>query len=198
MNFFTTFLLCILNILDTSIKFYGDPLRDFSITQFLDRFCFKNPKKLENTKSDSIVKAIYNKPYTPSGGRGLAVNQLTSTNCTEDERFIFEFLQRKRERQAALGLSNKNDEDSVDKYAVDDDEFDAYLDSLSGTGKSKKNKKHGADDIDDEEEEEDLDFLGELGDELKTTEKKRAKKQNAVDDEEPDDWDSDGEHDDGM
>lgn len=185
-------------ISDTSIKFYGDPLRDFSLTQFLERFSFKNPKKLDDTKtsSDSIVKAIYNKPYTPSGGRGLSVNQLTSTNCTEDERFIFEFLQRKRERHAALGLATKDDDEFVDKYAVDDDEFDAYLDSMTGTGASKKKRKRSGDDVDADEE--DLDFLGELGDDLKSTERKKGKKSDADDDAEADDWNSDDEDDDGM
>lgn len=186
-----------LQISDTSIKFYGDPLRDFSLSQFLERFSFKNPKKLDDTKpTDSIVKAIYNKPYTRSGSRGLSVNQLTSTNCTEDERFIFEFLQRKRERHAALGLDNKDDDDFVDKYAVDDDEFDAYLDGLTGAGISKKKKKQGEDGAD--EGDENFDFLGELGDDLKTTKRKKDKNSTDDGDEEADDWNSDGEAADGM
>lgn len=171
-------------------------MRDFSLAQFLERFSFKNPKKQHDDKPASLVKAMYNRPYTSSGSRALSVNQLTSTNCTEEERFIFEFLERKRERRAVHNLDNETEDEFHNKHAVDDDEFDAYLDSLSGAGSSKKRKKRQAD-ID--EDEEDLDFLTELGDDLKADGKKRGKKSVEDADAEEADWDSDKEDDDdGM
>lgn len=68
---------------------------------------------------------------------------------------------------------------------VDDDEFDAYLDSLGG---KKKKKKGGDDDIDEE-----FDFIGDLGEEFKDAAKstKKARKVGA-DDGDENDWDSDG------
>lgn len=105
------------------INFYGDPLRDFCLTQFLDRFAFRNPKKpTENVKSQSMAQLVHHKNYKASGSRGLPVKELTKSNCTEDEMFILEYLQQKREKQAVFA-KNESDEDDAD--SVNDDEFDA-------------------------------------------------------------------------
>lgn len=97
-------------------------MRDFCLTQFLDRFAFRNPKKpSEDVKSQSKVQLVHNKNYTASGSRGLPVKELTKSNCTEDERFILEYLQQKREKRAAF--VNNDDDDDAD--SVNDDEFDA-------------------------------------------------------------------------
>lgn len=156
---------------DSPIKFYGDPLVDFSLTHFLDRFAFKNPKKDNENKPESFIHSFHHKNYTPHGSRGKSVKQLSSTNCTEDEKFIFEYLNRKRERQAAFSASGAQKE----VEAVDDDEFEAYLDGLSG----KKNKKDGTDD-------EEFDFLGDFGD--------GKNNENGNDDAE--DWDTDDDNED--
>lgn len=163
-------------ISDTNIKFFGDPLKDFSLTQFLERFAFKNPKKSDANNSESLVKSIHNKTYKRHGSRGIPVAQLTSTNCTEDERFIFAFLSKKREkREAFKGADASGD--------IDDDEFDAYLDSLGG----KKKKKNGLDD-------EEFDFAGELGEEFKdAAESTKKVRKSDADDAEENDWDSDGD-----
>lgn len=129
------------------------------------------------------MQSIHSKSYTPHGSRGIPVNQLTSTNCTEDERFIFEFLTKKREkREAFKGVDASGD--------LDDDEFDAYLESLGG--KKKKNK--GGDEEDDEE----FDFTGDFGEEFKdaATGTKKMRKERA-DGADEDDWGSDADGDDG-
>lgn len=140
---------------------------DFSLTHFLDRFAFKNPKKDEN-KPESIVATFHHKHYTPYGSRGKPVKQLSSANCTEDEKFIFEYLDAKRARQAALGV---NDKQSDRFESVDDDEFDSYLDSLGG----KKNK----DGLDDDE----FDLAGDFGE----------GKGNNTGEDDAEDWESDGD-----
>lgn len=155
--------------LDTPIKFYGDPLVDFSLTHFLDRFAFKNPKKDEH-KAESVVATFHHKHYTPHGSRGKPVKQLSSAHCTEDEKFIFEYLNKKRARQAALGLSGEQKERFE---SVDDDEFDAYLDTLGG-----KKDKDGLDD-------EDFDLTGDFGEGKGNTEE-----------DDGEDWESDGDDDD--
>lgn len=147
--------------LDAPIKFYGDPLADFSLTHFLDRFAFKNPKKQADAKSESLVSSMHHKHYTSYGSRGKSVKQLNASNVTEDEKFIFDYLNHKRERQAALGLKGESSEND---NIVDDDEFDAYLDGLGGKKKSNKNKG-------------DLDFMGDFG--------------NEMDDGNDEDWDDD-------
>lgn len=137
----------------------------------MDRFAFKNPKKDEN-KPESFIHSFHHKNYTPHGSRGKPVKQLNSTNCTEDEKFIFEYLNRKRERQAALGLAGTQ----KDVEVVDDDEFEAYLDGLSG-------KKHKAD-VDDDDDA--FNLLGDFGD----------GKSNGNDADNAEDWDSDDDNED--
>lgn len=110
---------------------------------------------------------------------------MTTTNCTEDERFIFEFLSKKREkREAFKGVDASGD--------VDDDEFDAYLDSLGG----KKKKKEG----DEDEEDEEFDFMGDFGEEFQEAAKGTKKThKGGAEDADDNDWDSDGgEEDDGS
>lgn len=120
-----------------------------------------------------MVQSYHNKQYTPRGSRGRPVNQLTSTNCTEDERFIFEYLEGKRKRIAELG-PNAYQGQQTD---VDDDEFEAYLDGLVG-----KKKKKGDD--------EDFDFMGDFNESDGTT---KAKKSKDEDDNDSDDWESDND-----
>lgn len=69
-----------------------------------------------------MVQLVHNKSYKASGSRGLPVKELSKSNCTEDERFILEYLQQKREKQAAFAKDGSDDDD-VD--SVNDDEFDA-------------------------------------------------------------------------
>lgn len=145
----------------------------------MERFAFKNPKK-DNAKQRTVAQSFYHKHYVPRGSRGNSVSQLNNTNCTEDERYIFEYLNRKRERRAALGL----DKPQANNDEIDDDEFDAYLDTLGG-GKKRK-------DIDDDDEE--LDFMGDFSSESKKSGKEKKKSKN--DDPEDDDWDSEPESDD--
>ncbi|XP_059615053.1 CCAAT/enhancer-binding protein zeta [Phlebotomus argentipes] len=107
--------------------YYGDPLVDFSLAQFLDRFSFKNPKKKSEKEVKSVVQKAHKKSreYKPMGSRGQPVRSISEENCTENERFIFEFLKKRRELRGA------DDEDNSDSdNSVDDEEFDAYLDSL--------------------------------------------------------------------
>lgn len=141
---------------------------DFSLTHFLDRFAFKNPKKHAESKPESLVSSMHHKHYTPYGSRGKSVKQLSASNVTEDEKFIFDYLNQKRERLVAIGLNGEPNENAD---TVDDDEFDAYLDGLGG--KKKKNKSKG-----------ELDFMADFG--------------NGVNDANDEDWDDeDDDSDDG-
>lgn len=167
--------------LDEAIKFYGDPLVDFSLTHFLERFAFKNPKKETDEKPMSLVKSIYNRSYSSHGSRGQSVQRLTGLNCSEEEKFIFAYLDKKKERRALFGLDKKDADDDD----IDDDEFDAYLDGLGG-------KKSGKSEGDVDSEEEDFDFIGGFNE--GSTKKG---KDNGEMDEGDADWDSDENDDDG-
>ena len=59
-------------ILDGSgVKYSGDPIQDFTIMRFLDRFVFRNPKK---DTGDSKSSSIFNKrnQYKAKGVKSLA------------------------------------------------------------------------------------------------------------------------------
>ncbi|KAH8260442.1 hypothetical protein KR038_000069 [Drosophila bunnanda] len=188
------------------IDYYGDPLRDFGLPHFLERFAFKNPKKLDASQQTAESSTVAHKRYMAHGARGKSVRSLTKANCTEDEMFIFNFLEHKR-RQAEIVAQNKKqlgvkkeeaaDGDQEDGEAgeeylkegeVDDDEFEAYLDGYFG-----KKFKEGADA--DEQEDEELNFLEELGGEIqadKSKKDKKKKKQSAnMDEDDAEDIDED-------
>lgn len=110
---------------------------DFSLTRFLDRFAFKNPKKAaeEQKEIKSVVQSKHakTKEYKQHGSRGIPVTALTDRNCTEDERFIFNYLERRRQIKGSRKDGEEGDSDS-DQGDLDDEEFDSYLDGLCATG----------------------------------------------------------------
>uniref|UniRef100_A0A182MRX5 CCAAT-binding factor domain-containing protein n=1 Tax=Anopheles culicifacies TaxID=139723 RepID=A0A182MRX5_9DIPT len=195
---------------NSALTYYGDPLVDFSLGRFLDRFAFKNPKKPRTEKDENGVEQLRPRiigvaqrksDYVPSGFRALPVNSLTKEQCAEDDEYIFKFLEQKRhriqrvkERKAAKGKPGEDDIDS-DVDSLNDDEFDAYLDTLGVPGASGQDA-----DVDGGAE---VDFMQELEQEM-TKERKGGKKSGGrrgeQDDEDDDmggldDWDDVGEED---
>lgn len=154
---------------EKQIGYYGDPLKDFSLAHFLERFSFKNPKKYDTPKAETSTVA--HKRYISHGSRGKPVQSLTKCKCTEDEMFIFNYLENKRETHSARGEQDKKRE-SMKATDVDDDEFDEYLNNFF----SKKTKEELGDGDGDGDDEEDLDFLKELGADF--TKDKQNKKKN--------------------
>lgn len=74
------------------ITYTGDPLKDFTLLRFLERFSFKNPKKLPEAQSNSLFARRQN--YSVSGIKGLPVTSSTYLNQEEgkvpvDERYLF-------------------------------------------------------------------------------------------------------------
>ncbi|XP_034481769.1 uncharacterized protein F23B12.7 [Drosophila innubila] len=190
-------------MLEKRIDYYGDPLRDFGLPHFLERFAFKNPKKLEH---QPMVEGVSHKRYTSFGARGKPVRSLTKSNCTEDEMFIFNYLEQKRKHAESMEQQSKKqmkveqeteeaaEDEDLKEGEVDDDEFENYLDNFFG-----KKLKDGDDAEQDEEE---LNYLQELGGELqadKSKKKQKKNKQTEDDDMEDmaDDWDDDDDEDAG-
>lgn len=164
------------------ISYYGDPLKDFSLAHFLERFAFKNPKKSEKPLAEMATVSKHN-IYSSYGARGRPVKSLTRTNCTEDEKFIFQYLEKKRLKQGTVPKKTADDDEVGD---VDDDEFEAYLDKLGApTGEED----------DDFDEEFKVDYLKEIGGELTDSQKSKKKKKASTvdvdDDEDMDDIDKD-------
>ncbi|XP_068624373.1 CCAAT/enhancer-binding protein zeta-like [Battus philenor] len=165
------------------IQYSGDPLKDFAGIRFLDRFVFKNPKKRAETQQDGDVKKVkgshpkfaIRKNYTAKGLRSIPVNSSTYLNedakkIPVDEKFLYDFLQKRREATAS------DDEDS-DNDSVTSEDFEKYLDSITGTKKQ---------DSDDE-----LDFLAEM--EASKQKRGSKKKDDESDDQMDDDDDNNGD-----
>ncbi|XP_053674595.1 CCAAT/enhancer-binding protein zeta [Anopheles nili] len=201
------------SILDNSaLTYYGDPLRDFSLSRFLDRFAFKNPKKPKTVTDENgeerlrprILGVVQRKAdYVPSGYRALPVNSLTKDQCAEDDEYIFQFLEKKRfriqraaERKKAKGQNKEEEDDLSDVDSLNDDEFDEYLDRLGVPG-----SKGEEADVDGE----DVDFMQELEQEMAKDRKGKGKEkqsagrraaqeaQEAEDEDGLDDWDDVGD-----
>lgn len=135
-NFHPTVQVFVENVIKSQkIRYFGDPLKDFSLNHFLERFSFKNPKKVDPKEQ----KSAFHQNYQAKGSRGQSVYLLTAQSCTEDEKFIFDFIQRKREIKEKK--AKFKDEKDDDNESVDDDEFDAYLDSLGAAKDFNKQDK---------------------------------------------------------
>lgn len=77
----------------TPITYSGDPLKDFSLIRFLDRFVFKNPKKINGADGSHPTFGI-RKKYKPSGLRSLALNsdkylKINEENIPVEEIFLY-------------------------------------------------------------------------------------------------------------
>ncbi|KAG6465032.1 hypothetical protein O3G_MSEX014893 [Manduca sexta] len=150
---------------DQIIQYSGDPLKDFSGIRFLDRFVFKNPKKRADTEQEDGVKKVkgshpkfaVRKNYTAKGMRSIPINSSSYLNedaskIPVDEKFLYDFLRKRREAQAS------DDEDS-DVDSVTSEDFNQYLDNLTGTSKTA-------------ESDEEIDYLAEM----EAAKQKRPKK----------------------
>ncbi|GJQ67721.1 hypothetical protein Trydic_g16541 [Trypoxylus dichotomus] len=172
------------------INYTGDPLKDFSLIRFLDRFVFKNPKKF-NSNDGSHPTFGKRKKYKPFGLRSLALNsekylQQNETNIPVDELFLYKYMQKKTHER------KKEDEDS-DIESVASDEFEELLNKMG----------------DHKEMDDDLDYIYEIGNNLKPKSNRLQKDDDAsnesdnsdVEDNEMNDienYDSDPEIDDDM
>lgn len=117
------------------IDYTGDPLEDLTLIRFLDRYVFKNPKKLDDKKvlrkNDLMAQRA---GYVPKGIRSLPVDSAAYLNETEeripvDELFLYRFLKQKNEIKKRI---KREDDDNEDLESVNSEEFNDMLDNLKG------------------------------------------------------------------
>ncbi|XP_072120991.1 CCAAT/enhancer-binding protein zeta [Mobula birostris] len=115
------------------IQYSGDPLQDFTLMRFLDRFVYRNPKQQKGKgNTDSIVmqpkqKLLFSDPHK------LQVNSKKFIEQEESQIPVDEiFFHRYYKKLDALQKSQRfhRGEEAVED--VDDDEFEQLLDSLEG------------------------------------------------------------------
>nr|CAD7430129.1 unnamed protein product [Timema monikensis] len=148
-HFHPTVALFAYNILQNELIHYsGDPLQDFTLARFLDRFVFKNPKKVFHQEQQvNHSQFSRKKNYYPSGAKALSINSAQYLNKVEgsipvDELFMYRYLNKKR----AEGQKVPGDEREDDRDSVASEEFDEMLEGLMG-GKNKVDNMDFADEI---------------------------------------------------
>jgi len=117
------------------IKYKGDPLQDFTLIRFLDRFMYRNPKKNEIEHGSSIMQP----KETSSRLKEEPVNsknfiKKSEENVRQDELFFYQYFKQKDEKQKKKH-NMKDDEES------DLDEGDEYMKDLDFAGEMRKNKE---------------------------------------------------------
>ncbi|XP_061901006.1 CCAAT/enhancer-binding protein zeta-like [Entelurus aequoreus] len=148
---------------DDFITYSGDPLQDFTLIRFLDRFVFRNPKQLKG-KQNTDTAVVSHKQRSHSFVRPVAVNSQDFVSKEEsqipvDEIFFYRFFKKRlQEKHFRRPREDNDDNDSLED--VDDDEFERILDSCEG-------ESHFT-----EQPAEDLDFAGNVSSGKKTKGKK--------------------------
>ena len=98
------------------IKYDGDPLEDFTLKHFLDRFVYRNPKKMEKITP-------FSRSSVPSSSKKRRIDSkeyldIPAAKIPPEEKFMHHYLKN-------FQVKNKHDDDD---QSVDSDEFETILD----------------------------------------------------------------------
>ncbi|XP_072760876.1 CCAAT/enhancer-binding protein zeta [Anoplolepis gracilipes] len=116
------------------ITYTGDPLEDLTLIRFLDRYVFKNPKKLDDKKVQRTNDPLAQRAgYIPKGIRSLPVDSMAYLNEAEeripvDELFLYRYLKKKNEIKQHI--KQEDDDDNEDVESVNSEEFNDMLDRM--------------------------------------------------------------------
>lgn len=131
-----------------SIYYDGNPLADFTLLHFLDRFSFKNPKKPRQGQGEEIEELFRSvgtsrKHYVPKGLKSMSVVSEEYLRHEEkqiplDEVFLYKYL-KQRPKQHKKEVENTDEDGFSDVDSVNSDDFNDLLDGMMG-GKKKKKK----------------------------------------------------------
>nr|XP_056709327.1 CCAAT/enhancer-binding protein zeta [Euleptes europaea] len=159
-----------------SIEYSGDPLQDFTLMRFLDRFVYRNPKGHKGKENTSSVVMQPKKKQSMSNIRNLVVNSQEflaqdESQIPVDEVFFHRFytkvnIEKEKRRPVRDDESVEDVDDDEFERALDSFEQDSYFDTISkedlnfaGNIKSSGGKKSQSDEADWEDSDED-DFDG--------------------------------------
>ncbi|XP_007671470.2 CCAAT/enhancer-binding protein zeta isoform X2 [Ornithorhynchus anatinus] len=162
------------------IQYSGDPLQDFTLMRFLDRFVYRNPKQHKGKENTSSAIMQPKKKQFMTDKHSLAVNSKEFLAKEENQIPVDEvFFHRYFKKAAKEKRKRPTDDESVED--VDDDEFERMLDSVEDDNfntckndldfashvkkKPKRGKKNKGQESDSEESDDDDDDLNELDDE---------------------------------
>ncbi|GAA6231719.1 CCAAT/enhancer-binding protein zeta [Lates japonicus] len=156
------------------IQYSGDPLQDFTLTRFLDRFVFRNPKQLKG-KQNTDAAVLKPKQRLPVDSLPVNCEEFLSKDESQipvDKIFFYRFFKKRQQEKHLRRPRRDGDDESVED--VDDEEFEKILDSCEGDSyftdlgnddldfagnvKSKKGTK-GTEDSDSDVDDSDMDNL---------------------------------------
>lgn len=118
----------ILHRTEMGVEYYGDPLKDFTLMHFLDRFVYRSPKAQSHEAHDKVFGRAQR--YQPKGVRSLVVGSAAYMGRNEsaipvDEAFFFKYFAGSGRRTDGTGVNARpRDEDVED---LDSDEADEFL-----------------------------------------------------------------------
>lgn len=122
-----------------SIEYNGDPLKDFTLAPFLDKFAFRNPKSSQKIKKkffrgENIGERRSGLQASIQAAKSLPVNDpaywTKQKNINEDDVFYHNFFVEKAKRDEIKGVnkSKKSEDDVLDLAEGKDVDFDYETD----------------------------------------------------------------------
>lgn len=130
-----------------SIYYDGNPLADFTLLHFLDRFSFKNPKKPRQGQGDEKEELFRSvgtsrKHYIPKGLKSMSVVSEEYLRHEEkqiplDEVFLYKYL-KQRPKLKKKQEENPDEDGFSDVDSVNSEDFNDLLDGMMGRKKKKK------------------------------------------------------------
>ncbi|XP_026174337.1 CCAAT/enhancer-binding protein zeta [Mastacembelus armatus] len=114
------------------IQYSGDPLQDFTLIRFLDRFVFRNPKQLKG-KQNTDSAALKPKQRLPVHSLPVNCEEFLAKEESQvpvDEIFFYRFFKKRQQEKQVRRPRGDGDDESVED--VDDEEFEKILDSCEG------------------------------------------------------------------
>ncbi len=154
-----------------------DPLVDFSLVAFLNRFAYKNPKQkvIDELKSQQKKVREEDQPIHQEyeqWKKNHPGEQLDLSTIVPEKQFYYKYFE-DRDRLRAEGIikpsrKTKGEEDDDEDDEVDEDEIDAFADELAEDMMKQDAKSRGEDlgddDYDDEDAEGGFDDFGDFDD----------------------------------
>ncbi|XP_073249023.1 CCAAT/enhancer-binding protein zeta-like [Porites lutea] len=130
------------------IEYKGDPLQDFTLMRFLDRFVYKNPKKKDRDHGGSLMQPKTTSSRLseePVNTKAFLVKK--EEEVREDELFFYRYFKQKaeKEKQGKKRTKDSDDEESENTTNFDniqepsDEEFD-FASEFKSSKKTMKNK----------------------------------------------------------
>uniref|UniRef100_A0A3Q3J9Q0 CCAAT/enhancer-binding protein zeta n=1 Tax=Monopterus albus TaxID=43700 RepID=A0A3Q3J9Q0_MONAL len=109
------------------IQYSGDPLQDFTLIRFLDRFVFRNPKQLKG-KQNTDAAVLKPRQRLPASSLPVNCEEFLSKDESQipvDEVFFYRFFKKRQQEKQSRRPRGDGDDESVED--VDDEEFEKIL-----------------------------------------------------------------------